>query len=105
MSYCAASVENQRIQCGQSRLTNDHEGEKVSVEEVPQDWLVPRFHTDHSGDQVNEGDGLKGDETTDDHGIRMLRIRWCVFTQQLRSFTPCGNKMTWYSCSITKLLV
>lgn len=45
------------------QLTDDHEGEKVSVEEVPDDWLVPCFHADHSGDQVNEGDGLEGDET------------------------------------------
>lgn len=60
---------NEHIQYGQSWLTDDHEGEKVSVEEVQQDWLVPRFHTDHSGDQVNKGDGLKGDETVDDQTL------------------------------------
>ncbi len=59
---------NERIQLSdQSQLTDDHKGEKVSIEEVPQDWLVPCFHADHSGDQVNEGDGLEGDET---HSIK-----------------------------------
>lgn len=70
--YCAASAVNECTQCGQSQLTDDHKGEKVSVEEVPQDWLVPRFHADHSGDQVNEGDGLEGDDTQDHQGIRRL---------------------------------
>lgn len=57
----ADSESNGCIQIVQSQLTNDHKGEKVSVEEVPQDWLVPCFHADHSGDQVNKGDGLEGD--------------------------------------------
>lgn len=60
---------NECIQSDQSQLTNDHKGEEVSIQEAPQDWLVPRFHTDHSSDQVNEGDGLEGEET---QGIKSL---------------------------------
>lgn len=44
-------------------LTNDHEGEKVSVQQVPQDWAVPRFHANYSRDQVDQGDGLQADKT------------------------------------------
>lgn len=41
---------NECVQCDQSQLTDDHKAEKVSVEEVPQDWLVPCFHADHGSD-------------------------------------------------------
>lgn len=56
---------NECIQSDQWQLTYDHKGEKVSIEEVEQDWLVPSFHTNHSSDQVNKGDGLGGDKTQD----------------------------------------
>lgn len=45
------------------QLTDDHKGEKVSVQKVPQHRLVPRFHANYSGDQVNQGDGLRADQT------------------------------------------
>lgn len=41
------------------QLTDDHKGENVSVQQVPQDRLVPRFHANHSSHQVNQGDGLE----------------------------------------------
>lgn len=44
------------------QLTDDHEGENVSVQQVPQDWLVPRFHTNHSSHHVNQGDGLEAEK-------------------------------------------
>lgn len=53
-------------------LTDDHYGEKVSVEEVEEDWLVPSFYTDDSGDHVNEGDGLEEDDTQDMSRRRLL---------------------------------
>lgn len=56
---------NECIQCDQSLLTYNHKGEKISIEEVEQDWQVPRFHTNHSSDQVNKGDSLGGDKTQD----------------------------------------
>ena len=66
MSYFSCfSKWNECNHSDQSRLTNDHEGEKVSIEEVKQNRLVPRFHTDDGSDQVNEGDGLEGDGTQD----------------------------------------
>lgn len=43
-------------------LTDDHQGEKVSVEEVEEEWLVPRFHANHRGDHINQRDGLKRHE-------------------------------------------
>lgn len=46
-----------------SQLTYNHEGEKVSIEEVEQDWLVPGFHANHGSNQVNKGDSLEGDKT------------------------------------------
>lgn len=66
---------NECIQCDQSQLTDDHKGEKVSIEEAPQDWLVPCFHADHRSDQVNKGDGLEGDET---QGIKSVLFPHCV---------------------------
>lgn len=45
------------------QLTDDHKGENVSVQQVPQDWLVPRFHANHSSHQVNQGDGLEVEKT------------------------------------------
>lgn len=45
------------------QLTDDHKGENVSVQQVPQDWLVPRFHANHSSHQVNQGDGLETEKT------------------------------------------
>lgn len=45
------------------QLTDDHKGENVSVQQVPQDWLVPRFHANHSSHQVNQGDGLEAEKT------------------------------------------
>lgn len=55
VSYAAVVVNDYRC----DRLTNDHKGEKVSVQQVPQDWVVPRFHANYSCDQVNQGDGLQ----------------------------------------------
>ena len=46
------------MQSDQWPLTYDHDGEHVPVVEVPQYWLVPRFHADHGGDDVDDGDGL-----------------------------------------------
>lgn len=45
------------------QLTDDHKGENVSVQQVPQDWLVPCFHANHSSHQVNQGDGLEAEKT------------------------------------------
>lgn len=67
---------NECIQSNQSQLTDDHEGEKVSIEEVQQDWLVPRFHADHSSDQINEGNGLEGDGMRDS---KLLELACFVF--------------------------
>lgn len=56
---------NECNQSHQSQLTDDHEGEKVSIEEVKEDRLVPRFHADNSGNQVNKRDSLEGDAMKD----------------------------------------
>lgn len=39
-------------------LTQDHDDEQVSVENVPDQRFVPRFHTDHGSDDVHYRDRL-----------------------------------------------
>lgn len=39
-------------------LTQDHDDEEVSVENVPDQWFVPCLHSDHSRDDVNDRDCL-----------------------------------------------
>lgn len=91
----ALQLANECTRCDQSQLTDDHEGEKVSIEEVQQDWLVPCFHADHSSDQVNEGDGLEGDET---QGIRSLE-GWKVKVVTVHNPTP-PHPESPFSCNI-----
>jgi len=59
----ASEWMNESIQRNQTQLTYDHKSEKVSIKKAPQDWLIPGFHTHHSSDQVNKGNGLEGDAT------------------------------------------
>lgn len=56
------------------QLTNDHKGENVSVQQVPQDWLVPCFHSNHSRHQVDQGDGLEAEKTQQSPLILLIHL-------------------------------